>query len=404
MISIEHRLHGLDALRAFALFLGVLLHASMSFLPNAQYFWITSDSQQSSIVSVIFFTIHVFRMPLFFLIAGFFAYLALQKKGVRGFIRDRLQRIGVPLVIGWPIIFSMIVAAIVLAAWVKNGGQFPKDNGKGPSFTPNDFPLAHLWFLYVLLLLYAMFLSMWSVLKIAHWLPYCKAIGDKIMPVLASLVGPILLALPVAMSLYQTAYWIQWFGVPTPDRSLYPSLAVWVSYALAFGFGWGLSARRTILLHWQGRWGWYVVAGIGLVAACLVMVGNAPLLMPAPHDEKKFLYAWMYAGAAWYLCFGLIGASLHFLSNANAKIRYMADASYWIYLMHLPLVMALQGVIARSDWHWVIKLNFVLLTTLMLTLVSYHYLVRNTWIGVVLNGKRQVKIKENTAPEIMDIR
>ena len=42
------RLHGLDALRGFAFLLGVIVHASMSFLPGAQFFWVAHDNDPSA--------------------------------------------------------------------------------------------------------------------------------------------------------------------------------------------------------------------------------------------------------------------------------------------------------------------------------------------------------------------
>jgi uncharacterized membrane protein len=70
------RLHALDAVRGFALLAGVVLHAAMSFLPG---FAITGlpivDSSPSATLGVAFFVIHMFRMSLFFFIAGFFGRL-----------------------------------------------------------------------------------------------------------------------------------------------------------------------------------------------------------------------------------------------------------------------------------------------------------------------------------------
>ena len=56
-------------------------------------------------LTVVFFTIHIFRMTTFFLIAGFFARMSLHRRGDANFIKDRLQSIAVPLVVGWPILF-----------------------------------------------------------------------------------------------------------------------------------------------------------------------------------------------------------------------------------------------------------------------------------------------------------
>jgi glucan biosynthesis protein C len=67
------RLHALDAVRGYALLLGIVLHATISFLPSPTRIWIIEDSHPSNTLGVLFFAIHVFRMTTFFLIAGFFA-------------------------------------------------------------------------------------------------------------------------------------------------------------------------------------------------------------------------------------------------------------------------------------------------------------------------------------------
>ena len=68
----------------------------------------------ASTLGVLFFAIHVFRMTTFFLIAGFFAHLSFHRRGACGFIKDRLQRIALPLVVGWPILFAAMACGHVL--------------------------------------------------------------------------------------------------------------------------------------------------------------------------------------------------------------------------------------------------------------------------------------------------
>jgi glucans biosynthesis protein C len=59
------RMHALDAVRAFALLLGVALHATQPFVSGLP--WIASESPSDTLAAV-FYTIHMFRMPVFFLI------------------------------------------------------------------------------------------------------------------------------------------------------------------------------------------------------------------------------------------------------------------------------------------------------------------------------------------------
>ena len=90
------RFHALDAVRAGALLLGIVLHACMSFfLPIP-----AMDVSQNGTLAVLFYVIHIFRMSLFFMLAGFFAHMTFYRRGTRAFIRERFKRIVLPMVIG----------------------------------------------------------------------------------------------------------------------------------------------------------------------------------------------------------------------------------------------------------------------------------------------------------------
>src|SRR5687768_6284934 len=109
------RLHALDAVRGFALLLGVAFHAALSFMPNwPPGLWAASDNSPSPFLSDAAFVTHIFRMSLFFFIAGFFARVMHQKLGTRGFWTNRAKRIAVPLVIGWMILFPAIAVVWTL--------------------------------------------------------------------------------------------------------------------------------------------------------------------------------------------------------------------------------------------------------------------------------------------------
>src|SRR5882672_12920209 len=108
-MSNQERLHALDAVRAFALLAGIVLHATMSFfLPIPAH-----DVSQSATLATVFSLIHPWRMTTFFLVAGLFARLVVEKRGARGFVADRAKRILVPLVVGWVILAPLTIAALI---------------------------------------------------------------------------------------------------------------------------------------------------------------------------------------------------------------------------------------------------------------------------------------------------
>lgn len=68
------RLHALDALRGIAMLLGVVLHSSISYMEQRMpdLLWAVQDSSRSAVFDWLFWWLHGFRLPLFFVIAGFF--------------------------------------------------------------------------------------------------------------------------------------------------------------------------------------------------------------------------------------------------------------------------------------------------------------------------------------------
>lgn len=383
------RLHGLDALRGLALLLGVALHLSMSYLPGAEYFWIVSDGEHSSVLAGLFYLIHLFRMPLFFLLAGYFGRLGLQRLGVAEFARDRFSRIVVPLLSAWPLVFTGIIVAVVWVAWLQGGGQLPAQSPPGPKFTPDDFPLTHLWFLYVLTLYYIGMLVLRGVVMTVDRQGRLLRLADAGMRLLLGPWAPLLLALPLAACLATQDGWYAWFGVPTPDQSLYPNLPAQVGFGVAFGFGWLLQRQPVLLTRIAGRGLMNLTLALIGIVICLYIVGIDPLLVPAAPDDEKLVYALAYASASWALTLALLGLALRHLNGHSATRRYLADASYWIYLVHLPIVMLLQVAMFRLDWPWWIEYPLALMLGMALMLASYEWLVRYSWIGARLNGKRR---------------
>src|SRR5438309_10532055 len=94
------RYHALDTLRAFAMFLGIALHAGLSFTTTRVPFWPVYDNDTFILADVFLIAVHDFRMQLFFLLAGFFGCLLYQRYGLLGMLRHRVCRVLVPLALG----------------------------------------------------------------------------------------------------------------------------------------------------------------------------------------------------------------------------------------------------------------------------------------------------------------
>ena len=96
----------------------------------------------------------------------------------------------------------------------------------------------------------------------------------------------------------------------------------------------------------------------------------------------------MQAAYPWFITFGLMGLFRRYCPADNATMRYLSDSAYWLYLAHLPLIIAAQ--LAVKDWPIPALAKFLLIVTVVTAFLlwTYQTLVRYTWLGRFLNGPR----------------
>jgi hypothetical protein len=112
----------LDALRAVAMLLGIALHATLSFFPA---FWVVADRRQDAALGVLFSAIHGFRMPVFFVMSGFFSAMLLHRRGRGALVKHRFRRVFLPLLLGMVTIVpatNWISSIAISSAAHKSGG------------------------------------------------------------------------------------------------------------------------------------------------------------------------------------------------------------------------------------------------------------------------------------------
>ena len=142
------RFHALDALRAAMMFLGIYLHAVVAYSPNGGWPWKQPD--QTRLLDWSLSIIHVFRMTIFYAMAGFFTALLIARYGMQSAAWNRFMRIVVPFVVGWMIVWPLVMlfAGIGLVGLERTLRAFA--SGYVLQFVG---PL-HLWFLEYLIVLY----------------------------------------------------------------------------------------------------------------------------------------------------------------------------------------------------------------------------------------------------------
>jgi glucan biosynthesis protein C len=380
------RLHALDALRAFALFLGIYFHASLSFMPGLEE-WVVTDTSTSPVIWLVSGFSHLFRMSLFFFIAGYFARLLYHRKGFGYFVRNRATRIGLPL-----LMFLPVMVPLLGLIWQWGAQESHKAIVEPPPLSVRNFPLTHLWFLYYLLWMYLVALAgRYLVVELLDRSERIRKLLDRtLLTLLQRRVAPFVFALPLAIVALFVPEWNPATSIPTPDKSLVPALIPMVGFGTAFVVGWLCQRSMSTLTTMAERTtssGWITLIFFVLTAACGFTLARG---WPEPWlSLLRFGAGLCVALTLWYWIQFLVGIALKHLSSPSSLRRYWADSSYWLYIAHLPLVTALQVVAFKIHWHWSIELALILSISTALLLLSYKLFVRSTWLGAILNGARR---------------
>jgi glucan biosynthesis protein C len=371
MTTSSTRITSMDALRALAMFLGVVLHAVMAYTVKPFEGMYQDALYRSSLYDLIFFSIHTFRMQLFYVIAGFFFRLLYYRIGVSAFIKHRTQRILIPFIAG-----LFIILPLTYLPYVAYGVT-----GHGAHFTTNDFltivhdifiwrgPL-HLWFLYYLALFYVIGIFI------------IKSAKDKQLTI-RPLLFPLLLIIGsfLTLLLFDSPY-IQY----TPG--LKPRLSYILYYGLFVYAGWLLHGNMEAYFPPLKKYGFLFIlvgvfcAGVVYYFAWFPTPGNATIT--ADWQIKLLMTLTTVT-----LVLGLLGVFLRFVNAESPVMRYLSDASYWVYLIHVAIVDAVQIWMGNTTLWGPLKpvLSFVI--PVIIALATYQLFVRYTFIGFYLHGSRK---------------
>lgn len=402
------------------MFLGLVLHGSVVFAlwtndPNRTH------DEPSKILHYAFEFIHVFRMQLFFLVAGFFSLMICQKRGAAGFAKNRFMRIAVPFVLC--VLLLQPLSAAVYLVDVKGAGEsiisryieLLLDPGyilREQRFTGNWF--WHFWFLHVLIYLIGALLVGFVVAK-RFKLKF--AFVPRLLEILGGKCGILILTLVTFPCLmFNTAM----FGeVPTIGTAV----DTVIYYGLFFTMGIMLFANPSALDRFVGNIKYHVIPFVVGVCILIPLIDEVRLKSPPevllqnlslftgveaeasligsfPVVQNPFNFTGATASFDWYLMnilraytawcgvFLFIALFKRFCSTQSALGRYAADSAYFIYLIHFPIQWIMSEYLRDRIDSAIACFWLCLLGSTALCVFLYHLTCRATPIGTLLSGRR----------------
>jgi glucan biosynthesis protein C len=129
-----------------------VLHCALAYIPDSS--WPFMDWTASSWnLKLITLGVHMFRMPAFFLLSGFFGALLWQRRGTRAMLKNRVERIVLPFAVVVMLLYPLIAFCFSFGEGMLDDTAVPNQGAlskvKGLPVLPEG--TMHLWFLYDLI-------------------------------------------------------------------------------------------------------------------------------------------------------------------------------------------------------------------------------------------------------------
>ncbi len=449
----EGRFDALDSVRATAMLLGVLYHA---LLFGGMYGRGGPPGVGMMFSLVVQEWLHSFRMPLFFLISGFFCRMMFVKYGTPTYLRRRWSRIGLPLLVSLLTIVPFDQSIRGLGGGPPGpppggpgqfqGGPPPGFEGRPPGPPPDGFPpmrspdpdggpppgmgpprgmrgfgpqgpsmgsaifgpysrlfrLEFLWFLWYLLVFATVVPLVLNGLRLVR-VPIPEVRLDALSrSSLSKNLAPLFVGLASVPGLMRTTGFGGWSlglaaGIfrPVPDFlfELQPDMPFYGVYFLA---GWWLHRHREGLGDLSRHWRRNTLIGTVVLAAGagLSIAYSRRREMPNYELIRVLGYSLNAIGSA-YTAFAFLGFFQRNFDQPTKTGRYLSDTALWVYLIHLPLLTPVLSIVSPLGLPWWISGILVSALVTGIGLAIFEGLIRPTPL-VKLFGPARL----SRAPEI----
>ncbi|WP_405576992.1 acyltransferase [Streptomyces sp. NBC_01092] len=368
----------LDALRVFVVLGLVFFHAALVFSPDDDFY--VKNAQTTEVVTVFVGFGVVWAMPMLFLVAGLGSRYSIHRRGAGRFTRERLLRLGVPLVLA-----TLVLCP--LPQWLRLRAADPGYDESYWRFWPRfltvhpdaaDFPFVldgeyfetgHLWFV-VLLLTFSLLLAPVAAPLAARALRMGQAVERR--PALLLLPALLLAAINAFLGMEEGfAGWNRW------------------AYLVFFLFGYVLADDDRV----RGALRRLAVP-VG-VAGLVLFAGTAPgfVSLDDPFTERgafALVTRALFGAAGWCWVMAILGLldRPREVRPASRTMVYLGIAALPVYVLHQPVVVALAYGVVGWSAPILVEYTVIVAGSLAVILALYEGLVRRTRLTRFLFGMR----------------
>ena len=359
-----NRQYYIDWLRAFAVLLLVPFHTAMIFV-----YWdfhIKNPELSGALTDFNSF-LHMWQMPLLFVLSGAGTWFALGHRSGKEYVKERVQRLLVPLIFG---MFVIVPPQVYVERILK--GQFDGPYWRfyphilNGSYPEGNLSWHHLWFMAYLFVFSMLLVRVTASLR-------RETAGPRLQRLGAFLDRPgrlLLMALP--LMLIEATLRVVWNG----QQNLVNDWANFCFYITVFFYGYLLCSDERIGAAIQRQRGLFLGVAVGCVAffKLLSVTGSEP---GWGYNPGNMAFLALQAFNTWCWVLALLGFVRRYLNFTNRFLEYANEAVLPFYILHQTVILIIGYYVIRWEAGIALKFTFLCVTTFIVTVTLYESCVRH---------------------------
>ena len=364
----ELRQNELDWLRVFAFGLLIPFHTIIGFLPHNIYPY-ENNHLLGEFASLPIALIHLWRLPLLFIISGMGIYFAVNKLTWKQLIKERTKRLLIPLI-------TITILGVLLNIYLRNFLGY------------NQISLVtyfgHLWFVISLSIYSAICIPLFYIIK--------KRSDGKTLGIIKKIIGMpkgigILFIMPIPLVLIEILMkpWARGFigtGYEFPWYLLFFILGY--TCMSAKDQFWemmdkirNISLASAIILN-------FLIVGIIIISedislgySSLILDGGWMLFGGAYLDKLTASACIIHGLNSWNNCIVFFSWGKKYLNKPNKIITYLNNGVYTQYIIHMPIILVTLYYLKDIELFWGMKFIIINVTTIIGCLTFFETMKLN---------------------------
>ncbi|MFC3126341.1 acyltransferase family protein [Pseudoroseomonas globiformis] len=363
----------LDQLRAGLMVLGIPYHVALVYASHSS--WIVNSPEESTLLTWAAQFSHTFRMPAFFVLAGFFALLIIRRRGAAPWWRSRLYRLVIPLIATALMVNPMIMAA---NSYAEAGLDGMLEHWTAQITSFGEPWQVHLWFLVHLLIFSAVLAALWhfkdqlALEARTHALQNVLERGPVVFGLALLAIGGATAGFAVAAKLAGVSY--LWDGILIPARV--------VANLPVFLFGAMLAFRR----DWLER---FTRPHAGLWVAAFLSASALAVITPIEEALPRMGTYFLAPITGILFAHVLMSAARRYLNRSTPLSRALVDASMTMYLVHIAFVTWFCALFLSITMNPLLEFGLITVLSLLGSYATHLIVRRSKLLLLLFNGRSE---------------